>query len=529
MAELGESTGGGIGLDRLRAAWSRRKWLAITLFALPLTAGATLALSLPNVYRSTATVLIERQQVPEEYVRSTVTSELEARLTGMRQDVLSRSKLEPLIQRFDLYTDLRQGESQGPRMEAAIERMRRDVKLELREGATGGPRRQTIAFAISYGGRNPETVALATNTLASSYVEENLRVRERQASGTTEFVRAQLDQAKARLDEQERKVSEHRGRFMGELPQQAQANLTRLEAMNSQLRMNNDNQVRLVERRESLQGQLAQARAESGVEPDEARLQRLRGELTNLRMKYTDLWPDIIRLKDEIASLEKQLALPKPKKPVEETPPTPQVLRLQEALKTAETELALTKAEEKRLRGEIGTFQLRLDNMPKREQEFADVTRDYESTKEAYLNLLKRYGEAQIAETMEQRQKGEQFRLVEPAVPSYAPTAPNRPRLLAVVLALSVALGVGAAVLAELFDTSFHGVDDLRGFSTLPVLVAIPRIMTELDVRRGRQRFRLAMMAVLIGIAAAGGGAYFFGAGNEALTNLLSPSKEGRT
>jgi hypothetical protein len=210
-------------------------------------------------------------------------------------------------------------------------------------------------------------------------------------------------------------------------------------------------------------------------------------------------------------------------------PPTPQVLRIQESLKSAETELALSKAEEKRLRGEIATFQLRLENVPKREQEFADVTRDYESTKEAYLNLLKRYGEAQIAETMEQRQKGEQFKLVEPAVPSYAPTAPNRPRLLAVVLALSAALGVGAAVLAELLDTSFHGVDDLRGFSTLPVLVAIPRIMTELDVRRRRYRFRLAMVALLIGIGAAGGGAYFFGSGNEVLTNLLSPPKEGRS
>ncbi len=526
MLEEGEG-GGGIGVDRLRAAWSRHKWLGITLFALPLTAGAALVLSLPNVYRSTATVLIERQQVPEEFVRPTVTGELEARLTTMSQEVLSRSRLEPLIKRLDLYADLRQGELEGPRMEAAIGNMRGDVKLELRESTTGGPRRQAIAFAISYRGRDPETVALATNTLASSYVEENLKAREQHASATTEFVRVQLAEAKTRLDEQERNLGALKARYMGELPQQAQGNLARLETLNSQLRLNSDNQVRLAERRENLQIQLSQLRTEAGIEPDEVRLQRLKGELTELRVKYTDLWPDIIRLKHEIATLEKQLAGPKPpRKPVEEVPPTPQALRLQEALKSTETELALLKAEEARLRSGIAALQVRLDNAPRREQEFTDVTRDYESTKELYLTLLKRYGEAQIAETMEQRQKGEQFRLVEPAVASYAPTAPNRPRLLAVVAALSVALAVGAVVLAELLDTSFHGVDDLRGFSTVPVLVAIPRIVTELDARRRRRRLRLATATLLVALVLTGGGAYFLGTGNESLTNLLSPTRE---
>lgn len=523
-----EESGGGVGVDRLRAAWSRRKWLAIVLFVLPLTAAVTLVMSLPDIYRSSATVLIEGQQVPEALVRSTVTGDLEVRLTSISQEILSQSRLEPLINRLGLYADLRQGESRGPLMEAAIAQMQNDVSLELRESAARGPHRTTIAFALSYRGREPQTVAIVTNTLASSYVEENLKARERLASGTTEFLGAQLAEAKKRLDDQERRVSELRGRYLGELPQQVQANLSRLESMNAQLRLNNDNQIRLGERREILAAQLAQARSDSGVEPDEVRLQRLKGELANLRIKYTDLWPDIIRLKDEIATLEKAMAAPKPAKPVEEAPLTPQVLRLREALKSTETELGLLKTEEQRLRRDIATYQTRIDNAPKREQEFADLTRDYDTTKEAYQSLLKRYEEAQIAETMEQRQKGAQFRLLDPATPSYTPSAPNRLRLLIVSLVLSLALAVGGIVLAEILDTSFHAVDALRAFSTLPVLVAIPRITTETDARKRRNRFRLATASVLVGLALTASASYFAASGNETLTKLLSPAKDRR-
>jgi len=521
-----EEAGGSITLDRLRAAWSRRKWLGILLFAVPLTAIVTLVMALPDVYRSSATVLIEGQQVPQELVRPTVVTELEFRLATLKQDVLSRPRLQALISRLGLYADLREGASEGPLMEGAIERMREDVKLELKESQTnrGGPR-NTIAFELSYRGRDPQTVALVTNTLASYYVEENLKARERYASGTTEFLRSQLTESKKRLDEQERRVSALRARFQGELPQQAQANIARLESMNSQLRLNNDNQLRLVERRDMLAAQVLQARAEAGIESDEIRLQRLKGELATLRIKYTDLWPDIIRMKDEIASLEKQLALPKPKKPVEEIPPTPQVLRLQEALKSAETELGLLKAEDQRLRKDIVAYQIRIDNAPQREQEYMELTRDYETTKEMYNLLLKRFEEAQIGESMEQRQKGEQFRILEPALPSFSPSAPRRFRLLLVGVALSVVLGAGAIVLAEILDTSFHSVDDLRSFSALPVLVAIPQIVTEVDARRRRTRFRVAAAVVIAGLTLTAGAAYLVASDNETLTNLISPPK----
>jgi succinoglycan biosynthesis transport protein ExoP len=519
-----DDAGQGASLDRLRAAWSRRKGLAVLLFAVPFTAALTLVLSLPNVYRSTATVLIERQQVPEEFVRSTVTNELETRLTAMSQDVLDRPRLEALITHFGLYPDLREHGT----LEPAVRRMRSDVQLDLKESTEQrGRPSTTIAFSLSYRGRDPQTVALITNSLASSYVEENLRARERQAADTTEFLRTQLTATKQRLDEQERRVSALRARYRGELPQQQQGNLATLESLTTQLRLNNDNEVRLAERRESLTAQLAQARAESGgPEPDEVRLARYKAELGGLRIKYTDRWPDIIRLKDEIGRLEKQLAEPKPKPDpkAEVVPATPRVFQLQEALKSAETELRLLKADDGRLRNALDSYQTRIENAPKRELEFAEVTRDYDTTKELYQTLLKRYGEAQIAVHLEQRLKGEQFRLLDPALPASTPAAPNRLKLLLLSLALSVGLAVGGLVLAEIRDTSFHSVDALRAFSTVPVLVAIPQIVTEADVRKRRTRFRLVLGGAVLGLLLTAGVSYFIAHDNQQLTNLLSPS-----
>jgi succinoglycan biosynthesis transport protein ExoP len=513
-----ESVPRGAGLDRLRAVWSRRKWLGLVVLALPLAAAVATIMALPDLYQSTALVLVERQQVPEAFVRPTVTSDLEIRIHTISQEILSRSRLEALVTRMGLYPDLRD----TPSKEEAVNRLRRDIRLELRsaDANRGGT---TTSFALSYRGADPQTVALVTNTLASFYIEENLKARERQASGTADFLRVQLQDAKKRLDEQEARMGDLQRRYMGELPQQLQSNLAGLDAMNMQLRMNNDNQIRLAERRDQLAAQLAAARAEAGDETDEMRLARLKRELTTLRIKYTDLWPDIIRIKDEIVRLEKAISEPKPKMPVKAPAvPTPQVLRAQEALQSVETELKLAKADEQRLKQAITAYQTRLDNAPAREQAYLDATRDYQSTKELYASLTKRYEEAQLAESMEQRQKGEQFRILDSAVPASAPTAPRRSRLLVASLALSAVLGAGAMLLAEMLDTSFHSTGDLRAYTTVPVLVSIPRIITAADARRSRWRFRLAAAGVAVSLVLVAGSAFFFAHGNEQLAQLLS-------
>jgi polysaccharide chain length determinant protein (PEP-CTERM system associated) len=510
----------GAGIERLRAAWSRRKWLGILVFALPFTATITAIMALPDLYQSTALVLVERQQVPEAFVRPTVTSQLEIRLHTISQEILSRSRIEGLVARFGLYPDLRN----RPSSEEAVDRMRRDILVELK--ATD-PRRggATTAFALSYRGADPQTVALVTNTLASFYIEENLKAREKQATGTAEFLRVQLAEAQKRLDEQEARVSAFRRRNLGALPQQMAANLSALDSLNARLRTNSDNQVRLAERRDQLSSQLAQARLDAGgPEPDEVRLARLRQALITLRIKYTDLWPDIIRIKDEIARLEQELAEPKPKaaSKAPEMPPTPEVMRLRGMLQMAETELALAKVDEQRIRKAMDSYQARVEEIPKNEQEFQELTRNYDTTKELYQSLTKRYEEAQLAESMEQRQKGEQFKILDSAVPASSPTAPRRARLLMVSVVLALVLGAGAMVLAEVLDTSFHSAGDLRAYASVPVLVSIPRILTEVDVRRQRWRFRLAAAGLVVSVILVAGSAYFFAHGNEQLAQLLS-------
>ena len=516
----GEGARPGVGLERLRAIWSRRKWLGVLVFLLPLTAGVSVIIGLPDLYRSTALVLIERQQVPEAFVRPTVTSQLEIRLQTISQEILSRSRLEALIRRFNLYPDLHTTTSN----EEAVERMRGDIWLQLKATDTSKAG-TTTAFSLSFQGRDPQTVAAVTNTLASYYIEENLKARERQATGTADFLRAQLADAKKRLDEQETRVSALRRRYLGQLPQQMQANLATLDSLNGQLRVNGDTQVRLMERRDQVASQLAQARAQSGDETDEMRLARLRRELATLRIRYTDLWPDIIRIKDEIAKLEKQVADPKAKVSKPPMPPTPEVMRIQEVLAAIETELKLAKADEQRIRRSIDMYQSRVENTPKNEQEFQELTRDYEATRELYQTLSKRYDEATLAESMEQRQKGEQFRVLDSALPSSAPAGPRRTRLLFAVLALAGALGAGAMVLAEMLDSSFHSTEDLRGCTTVPLLVSIPRIVTAADSRRDRWRFRLATAAVLLSLVVVAGSGYFFARGNEQLVQLLSRGK----
>src|SRR3989449_2045243 len=545
---MAEETPRGAGLEGVLTIWSRRKWLAILAFVFPMSAAASLLAFLPNVYRSTATVLVDRQQVPETFVQPTVTSALETRLHTISQEILSRSRLEALINRFGLYADLRSGVPS----EEVIERMRKDIQLELKGVEVKGARQATVAFTISYQGTDAALVSLVTNTLASFYIEENLKARERQATGTTEFLRAQLGQTKTRLDEQEQRVSAFKRRYLGELPQQMDANLATLERLHAQLRQNSDNQTRASERRQAVSSQLAEAEqflspatiaaagpgaAFASPELREAvRLAQKKEELAKLRIQFSDKYPDVVQLTAEVAALERELAeakarAPKPDPSATATtsapaspavPLTPYALRLKDALSEVQSDLKILKTEEGRLREGIATYQARVENVPKREQEFREMSRDYESTRELYASLLKRYEEAQLAESMEQRQKGEQFRVLDPAVPSPQPAAPNRLRLLLMIVAGSLGLAVGVVLLAEHVDTSFHEVDDLRAFSNVPVLVSIHRIMTLEDQRRGSWRVRFPRADTFHAPVFITGLAYLAANGNERLAMLLA-------
>ena len=519
-------------MARVRAAWGRRKWLAVVAFLIPAAAGITVIHNLPSIYRATAVVLVERQQVPEAFVRPTVTSELDTRLNTIGQEILSRARLERLVGEMGLYPQLR-GKATP---EAITNRMRSDITLEVRAGE--GRSRATTSFALSYRGRDPVTVAAVANMLASSYIEENSKVRERQASGTADFLKSQLRDARRRLDENERRTSAFRTQYQGELPQQMPSNLAQLDSLNNQLRLNADQQVRAAQRRDSVKQQIAEANALGPVgapvqlgapapafESPAGRIGRLRQELATARSRYRDGHPSIVRLQEEISALQDQLkaaAATEDKPPAAAVPVSTTPAHLRDALENADAEVRILKGEEARLKHSIAVMQRRVDNTPRREQEFQDLARDYDSIRELYQTLLKRHEDAQLAENMEQRQKGEHFRILDAALPSPEPVAPKRAMLVVACLAVSGLLGLGVLILADLLDTSFHSLQDLRAFTAVPVLASISTIPTEHDHRLARRRAQLATVgaaAILVLVVYL---SHVLTSGSETLATLLT-------
>ena len=517
-------------------AIARRRWrLAVTVFLIPLTASVGLALFLPRVYRASTVVLVDRQQVPETFVRSTVTSAVESRLQSISQEVLKRSRLEELIERFGLYSELRASKP----MEAVTDQMRRDIQIErvanlvVRDGGA------IVSFTVSYIGRDPATVADVVNTLAEAYLAENSRVREQEASGTAGFLRKELQDVKRRLEDQEARVSAFKRRYIGENPKNMDANLAVLERLTAQLRLNSDNQNRALERREALVRQLASSEGTTpaavgmtgmeAADPSAVRLARLHQELAELQTRFSDKYPDVVRTKAEIAALEAQMRVrpgtaSTPAAAQPDVAANPLGFKLRQTITEVEAEIAGLRSEERRLREDFATYQRRVENTPLREQEFQELSRDYETTGELYRTLLKRYEEAQLAETLEQRQKGEQFRILEAAVPPTAPWAPSRVRLLLVGSVLSMGAAVGAALLAEWLDGSFHDVNELRRAINIPIVARIPRIVGEKDVARAQWRLTAWACAMVLTVALTTGAMYATAKGHVPIVSGLAQS-----
>ncbi len=521
---MGDEARKGPGLEAALEIWSRRKWLATAVFAACGAATVSLVSFLPDVYRATATVLVERQQVPEALVRASITTELETRLQTISQQILSRSRLQELIDRLDLYPDLR---NRVPR-EALVETMRRDIRLDPKGVDPAGGRGATIAFNLSYRGKDPRTVARVANTLASFYVEEDQKARERQTSGTAEFLKLQLDEAKQRLDEQDHRVGEFKEVHSGELPEQVEVNLAALERLNTQLRLNTEAQMRALEKRDDLAKRLSDAGVmdpSGGTDGTAARIARLKNELADLRTRFSDKYPDVIRVREEIQALERRAAetgRDASGTPARAAPADPALLQLQESFDRAQGSLKSMQAEERMLHKSIEDYQHRVEIAPQREQALRELSRDSLATRDLYESLLKRYEDALFAENMEQRQKGEQFRILDEAVVPEEPAGPNRRALIVAGLVLSLGLAVAAVALAEQIDSSFHAVTELRSFTRVPVLVSIPRIVTEGDLRRRRRRFLTAALPSAAGLALIVGACYALARHSGSVLWLLS-------
>ena len=547
-----DETAKGPGLAGLLEIVRRRRTLAVLPFLFVLTAAVSLAVFLPSLWTAKSLVLVNRQQIPERYVTPTVQADLEARLLTLSQDILTPSRLRKIAQDYGLYRNARSDDQ-------LVERMRKDIRLEVMDDKDRGRREnRSLLFTISYTAPNPVVAADVTNTLSSLYIEENDKAREKQAVGTSTFLEAQLRDLRDRLVAQERKITDYKEKYLGELPEQKDVNLRTLERLQAQLQLAHENNRRASERKQMITNSLGEFDTTNGgvtsaggfdVRPADsaaARLNLLKQELAMMETRYSVKYPDVAQLREQIRVLEAKVeaekaqaaqtaALPKAASKGRELRQVPQnayVQSLMSQLDQATIETKTSAEEMAAINRQIAIYQRRLENTPRREQELAVLTREYDTGREQFRSLQTKRGEADMAAELEQKQQGESFRVIEPARLPERPTGPNRFRLLLVGLALALGASGAAVVLAEQVDTSFRRVDEVRSVLPMPVLSAIPRITTEQDRTRMLRQRRWATAAVAVGLLAVAGTSFAVAHNNQSLVALLTapatPTAAGR-
>jgi len=464
---------------------------------------------------------------------------VERRLQIISQEILSRSRLGQLVEQFKLYQDLNKQKAPEDTIAAA---MRRDIGIQI-TGRGSGIGNDTVVFEVSYTNQDPQTVMQVANTLASFYIEENLKVREAQALGTSEFLRAELEEVKKQLEAQEQQVVEYKTRHMGELPEQLNANLSTLSVLQKQLEIVSDNLTRARERRNVLMqmGEMDAALTSLGPSTSlgagDARLGTLslgtlKRQLAELKLRFSDKHPDVIRLKQQISALEAEA---KNQAQPEITQPTDTSLSLAVPKRSsAQIEQATADAEIKglnddlvKVQRDISVYKQRIENTPQRDQELTSISRDYNATRELYVSLLKRLDEAKLSDSLEERQKAERFRLLEPAVYPKEPVGPNRVKFFFMGFALGLGAAMAGVLLWEFLDSSFHRVEDLKTFTTVRILGTVPQIITKADSLQKGLRLCFGTVTLVVVLLALVGIAYRVSSGNDQLVRLLVKPTSG--
>jgi polysaccharide biosynthesis transport protein len=356
------------------------------------------------------------------------------------------------------------------------------------------------------------TAALVCNDLSEFYVEEDARLRSQRYAGRAEMLKQRLEEMRGRLDDQERRFGGLRRRPLEGGTADAGADAAAFERLSSRLRVVREERMRALERREALLKQLAEADPRDAAS---SRLARLRQDLTARRLRLTDKHPDVLQLEAEIAALEQESGTR-----MANTVEAPAVSRIQEALRDVEAELPLMKREEARLTQELAAYPERLGGDAGPRAAAGPASRDYQAAQEMYGALMRRYEDAQLADSAEET-LGSRLSLLDPAVAPTRATGPNRVRLLVFAFLVALAAAVAVAAAADRLDDSFRSVDDLRAFTNVPVLATVSALATPADRQRWRRRVGGTLLTaglVLILVAAA---AHHAVANGYALTSAL--------
>jgi uncharacterized protein involved in exopolysaccharide biosynthesis len=538
----------------------RRKTIIFTVAASLLAASAALAFLLPAVYRSTATILIEEQEIPPDLVRSAIATYADQRIETIKQQVLSRSTLWRIVEQYDLYKDLRK---RSP-TEEVLTRFVKDIQIEVMnvkviDKRTQNPTQATIAFTLAYDGESAELAQKVANELTSLFLGENLKTRERHAQETTAFLKRESENLSHHIQELEQKLSGVKRRAEGALPELVQLNMQLLSQVQREV-IDSDRDIRsLKERKTYLEGELATlkphtplisasgerlldsserlkslraqyASASAYLEPDHPDLIKLKQEMSSLekeagatdgreelskrlmaeraslaalRERVGEMHPDVIRSQNVVASLERELlaAVARPSQPSTVKPENPAYINIQSQLASTTASLQSMEAARVDLKRRMAEFAKRLESTPTVEPEYLDLVRDRENSVRKYQEITSRLMEAQVSAELEVQRKGERFLLINPPELPEKPDRPNRLAILLLGAFLAIAGGLGTGVAADNVDRRIFTADQLGRVMRGVPLAVIPYLPSEGElVALGRRRavFSLAGLGVVV-------------------------------
>jgi polysaccharide chain length determinant protein (PEP-CTERM system associated) len=465
----------------------KRRWWVIALPALLFSLAAiAVTFFIEPQYLSQTLVLIEQQKVPEDYARPIVSEDLNSRLASMQEQILSRSRLQPIIEEFNLYGSSHLG------MDARIDKARKDIKIRPIQSdiaqSNGLP-----GFFISFRASDPHTAQSVCAKITSLFLSQNLKDRENSAEGTNDFLKTELEEAKRNLDEHDAKLAEFQRQYMGKLPEDEASSMNMLMTMNTQLDAATQALSRMQQDRSYGESMLAQQLREL-QQPQRARasekqgeLQRLQAEEAELTTRYRDDYPDVQTVRRRIKEVQADIAkspAPDPSAATASTasssvPEPPHIQQLRGQLRALDQEIAQKKHDQSRLQSQIGVYESRLQASPDVQQQYKTLTRDYQTAQSFYDDLLRRSHQAKMGTDLEHRQQGEQFKVMDaPNLPE-SPTFPNRTVFFAGGLMMGAALGLLISAFLEYRNTEVRSERDIWAFTKLPTLAVIGVAVTD--------------------------------------------------
>jgi succinoglycan biosynthesis transport protein ExoP len=504
--EFEEKPGEGLNLQQYVDVIRRRHMYFLIPFFLGWLVVWSVSWVLPSRYKSGTLILVEQPSMPKDYVTPNVTDDLQARLASITQQILSRTRLLHIIDSLNLYADKR-GRLNPDEL---VDRMRKDIEIAL---VFDEHHTAITSFNIYYSSHDPHVAQQVTSELTNLFISENLELRQQKSEDTTKFLEQQLETARQNLAEQEEKVRVYKDQHLGELPSQLTSNVQILSGLQSQLQNEEDGLNADRQQNAYLQSMLGQSRemrrttksgdgTPVGIAALDQQLDKLKAQLADLSSHYTDRHPDVRKVKDEIAKVEKmrEQALADLKASAATTSdgnnpsgsaPTDldstdgaATIQLQGQLKANQIDMTNKEHEIAALRGKIDDYQRRLNDEPAREQQFADLTRGYEQSKANYDDLLKKKNSSEMATSMELLQQGEHFLMIDPPSLPLKPDFPNRLKFCGMGLGIGLALGVALAGGAEFLDDRLYDEKALKQLIPVNVISEIPPITSPQEERK---------------------------------------------